>query len=218
MKVCSTCKTPKHPDSNNFHKDRSSKDGFYHKCKPCTKTRADAYREGHREYFRAKALERYDPSTNPERYLRYQTANLARREKELRTVRGRMYALVKAARARAEKRNHPFELSIEWAMEQFDLQNGKCCLTGIPLTLDFTSGSRKYHPYNPSLDRKDSNLGYTRENTRLVCVAVNIALNEFGEEVLRNVCEGFLSNRCKEGECLRKMKKTTSPSRSIGMP
>ena len=37
--------------------------------------------------------------------------------------------------------------------------------------------------------------GYTPENTRLVCVAVNLALNRFGEEVLERVCKGFLAYR-----------------------
>lgn len=39
------------------------------------------------------------------------------------------------------------------------------------------------HPYEPSLDRKDSSQGYTVSNTRLVCVAVNFGLNQWGDSV-----------------------------------
>ena len=39
------------------------------------------------------------------------------------------------------------------------------------------------HPYEPSLDRKDSSQSYTVSNTRLVCVAVNFGLNQWGDSV-----------------------------------
>ena len=42
-------------------------------------------------------------------------------------------------------------------------------------------------PFAPSLDRIDSSGGYTRDNTRLVCQAVNFALNAFGEDIFREV-------------------------------
>lgn len=53
-------------------------------------------------------------------------------------------------------------------------------------------GERFYRPFSPPLDQNQPGGGYTPENTRLVCVAVNIALNRFGEEVFHRVCEGFL--------------------------
>ena len=38
-----------------------------------------------------------------------------------------------------------------------------------------------------SLDRIDSSKGYTVENCRLVCTAVNLAMNEWGEDVLERI-------------------------------
>ena len=193
MKPCITCKIAKPLNTDNFSRDKTSKDGFYHYCKPCAKIRNDRYRAEHLDYFRKKGKERYDPSLNPARYQKYRTEYLARRAQELQTVRGRLIALLGAARKRAQQKGYPFELDIKWVLERYETQNGACCLTGLPFTLEFTPRGKKYHPYNPSLDKIVPAEGYTKQNTRLVCVAVNIALNEFGEEVLRKVCEGYLT-------------------------
>jgi len=36
-------------------------------------------------------------------------------------------------------------------------------------------------PFSASIDRINTNLGYTKDNVRFVCTMVNFALNEFGE-------------------------------------
>jgi len=70
--------------------------------------------------------------------------------------------------------------------------NGKCELSGI--AWDFKSRSfRGKRPWAPSLDRIDSSQGYSLENCRLVAVAVNIALSDFGEEILLKIAIGMAS-------------------------
>lgn len=44
--------------------------------------------------------------------------------------------------------------------------------------------SKGRRPLAPSIDRIDSSLGYTRQNCRIVCAAVNYAMNVWGEDVL----------------------------------
>ncbi len=58
----------------------------------------------------------------------------------------------------------------------------KCEVTGIPFSLDKNGYSKA--PFAPSVDRIDSLKGYSTNNTRLVCMCVNYAMNEWGEWVL----------------------------------
>lgn len=70
---------------------------------------------------------------------------------------------------------------------------GKCMLTGIPFSSEQSSGRRR--PWLPSLDRIDSSKGYTDGNMRLVCSAVNIALNDWGDEVFWRIVESAIAHR-----------------------
>lgn len=75
----------------------------------------------------------------------------------------------------------------------FDRSGGKCEATGIPFSLQPAPNCRR-KPYAPSLDRLDNSRPYSLDNCRLVCVAVNIAINEWGEEIFGDVAMGFLVN------------------------
>ena len=77
------------------------------------------------------------------------------------------YSMIRGAKQRSEKRNLPFDLSIEWAEENW---TGKCSMTG----LDFLIGKDWIaHPRSPSIDRIDPAKGYTQSNCRFICFAAN---------------------------------------------
>jgi len=94
--------------------------------------------------------------------------------------------LYKQARKNAEKRGIHFALTEQEMTDMVDRADGACEITGIPFVLR-SSGENKRRPFAPSLDRKDSSLGYEHANCRLVCVAANLAMNEWGERVLREI-------------------------------
>lgn len=72
--------------------------------------------------------------------------------------------------------------------------NGRCELSGI--AWDFRSKSlRGKRPWAPSLDRINSAEGYSLGNCRLVAVAVNIALSDFGEEILLKIALGMAAKQ-----------------------
>lgn len=60
-------------------------------------------------------------------------------------------------------------------------------MSGLPFNLRVVGGGKARRPFAPSLDRIDAASGYTRDNVRLVCQAVNFALNAFGEDVFREI-------------------------------
>lgn len=98
-----------------------------------------------------------------------------------------------AARARASKgKLH----CMSWAeFEQMWIRSsGRCELTGISFSGARVGGCLR-RPWLPSVDRRDSRLGYLFSNSRLICVAANLALNEFGDEVLLTLARGLFSVR-----------------------
>jgi hypothetical protein len=88
----------------------------------------------------------------------------------------------KNARARGIR----FDLTRDDIAEMLEQSRGRCSVTGI-----FFEFSKKDHhrrrPWVPSIDRMDSQKAYTRDNCRLVCSAVNYAMNEWGIEVLYKI-------------------------------
>ncbi|XVJ69851.1 MAG: hypothetical protein HEQ39_09505 [Rhizobacter sp.] len=63
---------------------------------------------------------------------------------------------------------------------------GRCEITGIGF--DMRRGDKgTTPPFHPSFDRRDSSLGYTQANTRVVCLCVNLCIRDWGDEVMKKV-------------------------------
>ena len=71
---------------------------------------------------------------------------------------------------------------------------GRCAITGCEFRRS-TKGNHHKSPFAPSLDRIDCRKGYTLDNVRLVCVAVNFAMGEWGEAVFAEIVMGYLTKR-----------------------
>lgn len=80
-------------------------------------------------------------------------------------------------------------------MDKFNETDGKCTLSGL-----FFSGGKsdswRVRPFFPSLDRIDSTKGYTKDNVRFVSTAVNLALSDWGDEILKTIAFGIVSKSC----------------------
>ena len=145
----------------------------FRSCKECTKKYNENYRRNNLDITREK-----------ERAYSF-------------TLRGRCRVLYKRAKIRSKNKKLDFDLSLDFIEAMWHKQNGKCALTGINFILDENEQNYTSHPFTPSIDRINSNKGYTKDNVRLVCVAVNYALNEFGESIFRQICEAYLSSSTK---------------------
>jgi hypothetical protein len=93
------------------------------------------------------------------------------RQRLVDSVERRAYVVWKRAKDRAKKRGLVFELTKDFVAAQLHL--GYCSATNLQFDLSFDK--TKINPRSPSLDRIDPTLGYTVENTRMVCWIFNRA-------------------------------------------
>lgn len=99
--------------------------------------------------------------------------------------------LYRATRERARRKGIEFTLTDAEFAAIVEDSGGRCALTGIPFsTLKRNDWFRA--PYAPSLDRIEPKKGYVDGNVRLLCVAANWALQDWGVDVFKEIALGFL--------------------------
>lgn len=94
--------------------------------------------------------------------------------------------LYRNSKKRAEKNSMAFDISEDYLQRLWVNGDGKCALTGIRFSCDGADSAAR-RPFAPSLDRIDRRKGYIKRNVRIVCVAVNMALFTWGENVFDEV-------------------------------
>jgi len=94
--------------------------------------------------------------------------------------------LVRGAKRRAKQRGLKFDLEDHITDLQNIIDTGLCELTG----LSFVTSIGKPSPFSPSLDRKNSKAGYTRDNIRVVIWAANRAMGVWGFDLLAAIVDG----------------------------
>lgn len=90
--------------------------------------------------------------------------------------------MLSEARAGASRRDIDFNLNLSDLRRIHKRSGGVCEVTGVKFSDEDWGGWRR--PFRMSIDRIDNREPYTLLNCRLVCVAANIAMGEWGEEVL----------------------------------
>ena len=93
--------------------------------------------------------------------------------------------LFHSAKTHSKERKCPFSITKEDIIAQYKTQNGKCYYSGIPM-----SSLSKTHT-KMSLDRKNSALGYTKENIVLCCWQVNNMKKNYSEIDFLQVCKSI---------------------------
>jgi hypothetical protein len=103
-------------------------------------------------------------------------------------------SLKRGARNRKSRINIPFEITQSDIWEKFLEQDRKCALSGIELV--WTDGARG-EKGTASVDRKDSNIGYTKNNIQIIHKDINRMKNNFIETYFIEMCHK-ISNNLKE--------------------
>lgn len=103
--------------------------------------------------------------------------------------------VIASASKRAKARGLEFRLTMDWLLARLETSGDRCEISGA--AFDYSPEKTMWHkrPDCPSLDRIDRTLGYVDGNVRVVCTAVNIAINEWGEERFYKMCADVLRTR-----------------------
>jgi hypothetical protein len=98
------------------------------------------------------------------------------------------------ARQRGREKGCAFRLTRESLTTLLIRSDGRCEVTGVAFS-DRAAGRGRMRPLVPSLDRIIPVNGYTEENCRIVCAAINVAMFTWGEELFKSLAIGYLINR-----------------------
>ena len=98
------------------------------------------------------------------------------------TIQGRARIFLQNARKSAVKRNQEFALTVADIVNCWNDQFGVCAYSGRNMTLE--AGKLN----TVSIERIDSAKGYTKDNTILVCQAINRMKSDFGFDDFYELC------------------------------
>jgi hypothetical protein len=85
-----------------------------------------------------------------------------------------------------------FNINVEFLWDLFLKQNKKCAITNIPIC--FSSIFGKFSDGNASLDRIDSNKGYTEDNVQWVHKTINMMKNKLSMDEFTEWCKLVAKN------------------------
>lgn len=179
VKVCRGCKCLL--PLIDFTKSKYGRNGYFAQCRRCvSKTRTK---------FKDKCVVEnkcpncggysfmgricYDCSKK--RYAMAKTREFRKAGDDL--VKYRLGRLCHASKSRAKKHGWKFDLDIDFLMQLYELQDGKCAITNNKLTfLPIGSANIKdiQGGNNASIDRIDSDGGYTKDNVWLITQRMNV--------------------------------------------
>ena len=83
-------------------------------------------------------------------------------------------------------------MELEQLYNAYNLQEGKCALSGVFLTWQTGEGAQDF---NISIDRKDPSKGYIPENVQLVAYRVNVMKHILGEGELYWWCKNIVTKK-----------------------
>jgi hypothetical protein len=115
-------------------------------------------------------------------------------------------AIAKALCARhrwhAKSRSIPFNLSAHHVYAAMKDTDFRCAVSGVPFQRSkaFRRDQSKFSPngsrdpWSPSIDRIESRHGYVHDNVRVVCLAANLAMNQWGYDTLLRLSKAVVQN------------------------
>ena len=100
--------------------------------------------------------------------------------------------IARGMRQRARMGDMECDIDAEFLKALLEEQGGLCAISGIPLT--FVKG-KGHIPTNASIDRMDSQKGYTKDNVQLVAHQVNTMKSNLSVNQLIEWCKSILTGK-----------------------
>ena len=105
--------------------------------------------------------------------------------------------LYKFAKHRAKSATPPipFEITVQDILDRYKEQDGRCALSGLPMTYNWDPVNydpkkfNAYRTYNISLDQRVPGQGYTKENMQLVILQCNFMKLNCSQDLFLDLCE-----------------------------
>lgn len=203
-------KTANNPDDT-FHWGFYCSDKCKNSCPYFNKTTIQIMKQEDRTIKIPKHILYYDWQTELNKKLkpeteRYKKRELRRRKKtetELRRIATkiasrkmkqpkderyeRLKRMIYLAKERAKLKGWEFNIDYNWLVDNTPETCPKC---GIKFSYDM---SIKMNPFAPSIDRIDSNEGYTKDNCIVVSWVYNCGKSSYDEEILYKICKAYLT-------------------------
>jgi hypothetical protein len=102
-------------------------------------------------------------------------------------------------RATAKRRGLPFEITSSDVYNLMKEGEFRCSISGIPFSRRIPLEATM-DPWAPSIDRIENRQGYLKDNIRIVCVAANFAMNQWGYDTLLRLARSIVSNSARAKE------------------
>jgi len=99
-----------------------------------------------------------------------------------------------AANRRSIKKKLPFEIFIGDIISKYIDQNGKCYYSNLDMRISKEEGGALHDPYKMTLDCKDPELGYVKENIVWCIYCVNSFKQRMQKEEIINICRNILNH------------------------
>lgn len=100
--------------------------------------------------------------------------------------------LFSAAKTRAKDKGIEFSITLEWVTEI--LEKGICQASGIAFSFEKV---KTRNPFSPSIDRKNSAIGYTTKNSQIVCTIYNNGKGEHEVKEFEELCSAVVKTNQK---------------------
>lgn len=208
-KICKGCK--KELSLNNFWKQPNNKDGYFGKCKICALLLVDN-NIVNRQPFIEKNIwicssckkelllnkENFHLAANSITGFRNKCKECIKKDRisfdrivNKDSLDYFLKEVLSSARCRAVKKKLEFNISLEYLKSLWNKQRGKCSITGLDMTHIILNGKMRT---SLSIDRIDSNKGYTVDNVQLVCIVANMMKNNMTLNELKYFCNLIVQN------------------------